>query len=115
MAPLGACAAGDHACNWSLVSLPAASGFQGRITAFHQGLKDTGYAEGQVAIEFRWAEGHYDRLPALADARVHGKADVVVTIGVRSLHAAKAAAKTIPVVFMMVLIPSRRASSQALA
>src|ERR1051325_11298968 len=52
------------------------------VTAIRQGLGDTGYVEGQnVFIEYRWAEGHYDRLPALLAELVAAKVDVIVAGG----------------------------------
>jgi putative tryptophan/tyrosine transport system substrate-binding protein len=72
-----------------------------RVTALRQGLNETGYVEGQnLATEYRWAEGHYDRLPALAADLVGRKVDVIVTSGgITSTLAAKNATSTIPIVF----------------
>jgi ABC-type uncharacterized transport system substrate-binding protein len=54
------------------------------VAAFHRGLNDTGYVEGRnVTIEYRWAEGRYDRLPAMASDLVGRKADVIVAIARR--------------------------------
>src|SRR5260221_135892 len=71
------------------------------VVAFREGLKENGFVDGEnLAIEYRWAEEHYDRLPALAADLVRRKVDVIVATGEPSLRAAASATSTIPIVFV---------------
>src|SRR5450755_3147877 len=73
------------------------------VSSFRQGLAENGFFEGQnVAIEFRWAHGDYNRLPELAADLVHQSVTVILAVGGdASIRAAKAATSTIPTVFAM--------------
>ena len=75
--------------------------FKNYVAGFHAGLKEAGYVDGHnVIIEFRWAEGHYDKLPGMAADLVRRKVGVLVaTGGSPSIVAAKAATSSIPIVF----------------
>jgi len=77
-----------------------------RFEAFRQGLRELGYVEGQnITIESRWAEGNYDRYPALAADLVRGKANVIVAVGGAATQAVQQATRTIPIVMSVVLDP----------
>jgi putative tryptophan/tyrosine transport system substrate-binding protein len=83
------------------LSTTSSDGFEDRLRDMRQGLKDTGYVEGEnVAIVYRWAENQLDRLPDLAADLVRRRVAVIVTFGGRAAHfAGKAATTTIPIVF----------------
>jgi ABC-type uncharacterized transport system substrate-binding protein len=83
------------------LSTQTSSVSQAQVNAFRQKLRDLGYVEGRtLVIEYRWAEGRYERLPALARELAQLKVDLILTPdGVPPALAAKAATKTIPIVF----------------
>ena len=80
----------------------SAARYADRVAGFHRGLSETGYVEGRnVAIEYRWADDHYDRLPAMAADLVSRRVAVIFAAGPDvGLQAAMVATKTIPIVFV---------------
>src|SRR5947209_15943470 len=80
--------------------------FSDRLRAFHDGLRETGYVEGRnLAIEYRWAEGQNDRLPALAAELVRRQVTVIVSTSTPAVLAARTATTTIPIVFFIAVDP----------
>jgi putative tryptophan/tyrosine transport system substrate-binding protein len=76
------------------------TGYQHYTDALLQGLRELGYVEGQnIVIEYRWADGNFERLPQLAADLVRLKVDVIVAPGVQAVRAAKQSTTTIPVIF----------------
>jgi len=79
---------------------PSAAPYAPYVAAVHQGLKEAGYVEGRnVAIEYRWAEGQYDRLPAMVSELLRRDVAVIAALTSPSALAAKTATTMIPIVF----------------
>ena len=98
MAPAAAQSPAARAPRIGLLGVTSAAGYARQVEALRQGFRDLGYVEGQnLVIEARWADGRYERLPALAAELVRLQPDVIVTSG-PGTRAAKEATATIPIV-----------------
>ena len=104
---LGVCAQAQQTAGTAprigFLSTAALSSLSPRLDALHQGLRELGYVEGKnIAIEYRSAEGHINRLPELATELVRLKVDCIVTAGENPTHAAKQATSTMPIIMTTV-------------
>ena len=101
--PFAACAQQPAMPVIGLLGAGSAVLFADRLAVFREGLGETGYAEGRdLTIEYRWAEGHYDRLPALVSDLVERRVSVIAAVGGTPVaQAAKSATATIPIVFQI--------------
>ena len=101
-------AAGAQQPAMPVIGYLSSPGAEMRLSGFRQGLKETGYVEGQnVAIEYRWAEGQADRLPALAADLVRHRVAVIMATSPIATRAAKEVTATIPIVFSIGSDPVR--------
>ena len=101
-------AAGAQQPAMPVIGYLSSPGAEMRLSGFRQGLKETGYVEGQnVAIEYRWAEGQADRLPALAADLVRHRVAVIMATSPIAARAAKEVTATIPIVFSIGSDPVR--------
>src|SRR5215468_1941394 len=105
--PLAARAQPAKVARIGFLGLVSSSSHASRVAAFRSGLRDLGWIEGRnLVIEFRWAEGNYDRLPVLAEELLRLNIDVLVTHGAAGDVAAKKATSTIPIVIALGLVSS---------
>jgi putative ABC transport system substrate-binding protein len=101
--PFAAHAQQPKAARVGFLGLVSPSSHAPRVAALRAGLRDLGWVEGRnIVIEFRWAEGNYQRLPALAEELVGLNVDVLVTHGAAGALAAKNATSTVPIVITAV-------------
>jgi putative ABC transport system substrate-binding protein len=101
--PLAALAQQAKMARIGFLGLVSASSQRNPVAALRAGLRDLGWIEGRnILIEFRWAEGNYERLPALAEELVRLRVDVLVTHGAAGALAAKNASSTVPIVITAV-------------
>jgi ABC-type uncharacterized transport system substrate-binding protein len=107
VAARGACAAVDNAIV-GFVNIASAESYAPQVSAFLKGLSEAGYVVGRnVAIEYRWAKGRSDQLPAMVADLVHRQVAVIAATSTPAAIAAKAANTTIPIVFEMASDPVR--------